>query len=185
MPLKITIPGGSFWDERTELFVTTKATSLTLEHSLLAIHKWESKWHKHFLGNKNLTEEEVRDYIRCMTITQNVDPKVYSIIPSDQIEKIEKYIADPMTATVFSEDPYAPKKKPEILTAEVIYYYMLKCNIPLEFEKRHINHLMTLIRVVGEKDTPPDKRPKMTADQLYARNKALNKKNREKLHTRG
>lgn len=184
MPLKIVIPGGSFWDERTELFVNIKSTSIMLEHSLLAIHKWESKWHKPFLSTKNKTDEEALDYIRCMTITQNVNPNIYSIIPEDQMALINKYISDPMTATTFPEEPDNTGKK-ETLTAEIIYYYMLESHIPLDFEKRHINQLMTLIRVFGIKNTPPDKRKKLSPAQIIARNKRINEENKRKLNTEG
>ena len=117
--LKITIPDQELWDERRERFINVKGAALRLEHSLVSLSKWESKWHKPFLGNKDKTEEETVDYIRCMTLTQNVNPLVYSLIDQSVMKQVSDYIADSMTATWFSkEDRSAPSR--EVVTAEIV-----------------------------------------------------------------
>ena len=144
--LKITIPGQEFWDEEKEVFVNTKGATLQLEHSLVSLSKWESKWHKPFLGNGDKTVEETVDYIRCMTLTQNVNPSVYDFITNEIIGRVSDYIDDSMTATWFSkEDKSSPNR--EVITAEIIYYWMIALNIPFECQKWHLNRLLTLIRV--------------------------------------
>lgn len=181
--LKITIPDQHGWNPVTEEFVDVKGTSLILEHSLVSLQKWESKWHKPYLGKTEKSSEEIIDYIRCMTITQNVDPSVYNYIPREEIERIAKYIDDPMTATTFSNGgPAGRRGSSEIVTAEVIYYWMIALNIPMEYRKWHLNQLLTLIRVCEIKQDPGKK---MGRGELNARNRALNAQRRAKMHSRG
>lgn len=179
--LQITIPGGELYDERTEEFVYCKDTTLRLEHSLVSLRKWESKWCKSFLSNRNKTDEELLDYIRCMTITQNVDPEVYLNLTPANIAEINKYIEAPMTATTFSEDKNS-KKNREVVTAELIYYWMIALNIPLECQTWHLNQLLTLIRVCNIKNQPPKKRKARDTINSYA---ALNNARKKQLNTRG
>ena len=124
--LKITIPDTEAFDPKTNEFITVKGQTIALEHSLVSISKWESKWHIPYLMEKNKTTEQVYDYIRCMTLTQHVDPKVYMCIPPEELKRINDYISDSMTATWFSEDK---KKKGgpfgEVITSEIIYYWMV------------------------------------------------------------
>ena len=103
--LLITIPAAELWDEKRELFITTKERTLKLEHSLVSLSKWESKWCKPFLSRKEKTTEETIDYIRCMTLTQNVPPEAYSFLTNENVEAINRYIEAPMTATWFSNTP--------------------------------------------------------------------------------
>lgn len=168
--LEITIPGAELWDESKQEFISTNTQILRLEHSLVSISKWESKWKKAFLGNQEKTFEETIDYIKCMTITQNVDPNVYNYLTKENIEEIHKYIGDPMTATTISENKNQPVNR-EIMTAEVIYYYMIALNIPFECQKWHLNRLLTLIKVCSIKNQPPKK---MGKNELLKRNAALN-----------
>ena len=179
--LQITIPANELWDERNEVFINVKETTLQLEHSLVSLSKWESKWNKPFLTNNNKTTDEILDYIRCMTITQHVDPNIYMAFTSDNIKQVTDYIALPMTATTFSniKNP-APSR--EIITTELIYYWMIAFNIPFECQKWHLNRLLTLIKVCNVKNQKPEK---MSKSQLMSRNAALNAARRKKLNTRG
>lgn len=179
--LTIHIPESEGFDENTNEFINVKACTLTLEHSLVSIAKWESKWKKPFITDKQKTEEEFRDYIRCMTLTTQVDPIVYSFLTPENMKQIMDYIEDPMTATWFS-DKDKKKKSKEVLTAEVIYYMMITQQIPMECQKWHINRLMTLIRVCSEKNAP---KKKMSKSDIYARNKALNAQRRAKYNSKG
>lgn len=179
--LQITIPACEQWDEAKNEFVYTKVQTLQLEHSLISISKWESKWNKAFLSKNEKTYEETVDYIKCMTITQNVDPSVYLRLTNENIEQINQYIDAPMTATYFMEDD---DKKPsrETITAELIYYWMIALNIPFECQKWHLNRLLTLVKVCNIKNAPPKKRSK---GDIMRRNAKLNAARRAKHHTRG
>lgn len=179
--LSITIPKNEYWDSRNEIFITVPETKLSLEHSLVAISKWESKWQKPFLGKNDKSDEELRDYIRCMTITQNVDPNVYYFITKKNYDDILAYINSPMTATTFGKNTPGPKKK-EIITSELIYYWMISNNIPFECQKWHINRLLTLIRICGIKNTPSKK---MKRSDILRQNASLNEARRRAMHTSG
>lgn len=179
--LQIIVPAVELWDEEKQLFINIKEHKLQLEHSLVSISKWESKWCKPFLSRNDKTVEEVLDYIKCMTITQNVDSEVYNYLTEDNFAAINEYIDAPMTATTFSEDRLG-KTNREIVTSELIYYWMISLNIPIKFEKWHLNRLLTLIRVCNIKNAPPKK---MSAREIMARNAALNAERRKKLNTKG
>lgn len=183
--LQIDVPAsaGEFWDEQNNKFIqiNTKATTLVLEHSLVSLSKWESKWCKPFIGRELKTTEETIDYIRCMTLTQNVDPNVYLVLSADNINKIKDYINAPMTATTIKEDNMNPRSR-EVITSELIYYWMITLNIPVDFQKWHLNRLLTLIRVCNIKNKPPKK---MSQRDLMSRNTALNAARRNRLHSRG
>ncbi len=179
--LEITIPGQELWDEKKEQFVNTKGIILQLEHSLASLSKWESKWHKPFLTKDEKNVEEVVDYIRCMTLTQNVDPSVYDFITNDVIGQVSDYIENPMTATWFSkEDKGSPSR--EVITAEIIYYWMTMCNIPFDCEKWHLNRLLTLIRVCNTKNAP---QRKLSFKEIAKRNAALNAARRKAYKSKG
>jgi len=179
--LRITIPAVEQWDERKQEFVTTKEQTLQLEHSLVSLSKWESKWCKAFLTKQEKTFEETLDYIKCMTITQNVDPEVYNYLTNKNIEEINNYIDAPMTATYFSDDKTAKSSRGQI-TAELIYYWMIALNIPFECQKWHLNRLLTLIKVCNIKNQPPKKRSRK---EIMSRNAALNAARRKQLNTKG
>lgn len=157
MSVKIIVPEQQFWDEKNEVFIYTKGGVLQLEHSLLSISKWEKKWHKAFLGDKKKSPEETLDYIRCMTINQNVSPEIYDFLTSKNMKDISDYINDSMTATWFSDDKKNKKIGGRIVTAELIYNWMIDLNIPMDFKKEHINSLITLMRV-REAEHRPKKR---------------------------
>lgn len=180
--LQIAVPmSAEGWDEEKQEFVEPTYQMLQLEHSLVSISKWESKWNKSFLSNPNKTNEEVSDYIKCMTITQNVKPEVYAHLSTDNINKINEYIAAPMTATYFSEDK-SKRSGRESVTAELIYYWMIALNIPFQCEKWHLNRLLTLIRVCNIKNTPPKKRNRR---DILSQQAALNQARRQQLNTKG
>lgn len=178
--LQIVIPAQEVYDEEHQLFIDLPEVKLSLEHSLVSISKWESKWHKPYLHSEK-TDEEVLDYIRCMTITQNVDPNVYRRMPVSELKKIIAYIDDSMTATTFRDDPHA-KKNRQIITSEVVYAMMFNFNISKECEKWHLNRLFTLLRVCGEMNAPSKK---MSKKDILRQNKALNEARRAKMKSRG
>lgn len=181
----VTIPAREFYDETKNEFVTTKETRLSLKHSLLSLSKWESKWKKPFLDPKVAkTREETLDYIRCMTLTQNVDPLIYASIDTETIDRVNKYINDSATATWFSTPEGKTKASPsrEKVTSELIYYWMITFNIPFEAEKWNLNRLMTLIEVCQVKNQPGKQ---MSTGQILRRNAALNAQRRAKAHSKG
>lgn len=177
--LTIKVPATEVYSEETG-FVNIKETTLTLEHSLKSISKWESKWHKSFLSTKNKTDEEIISYIKCMTINKINDDLVYSFLTKDNLDSIIHYIEDSHTATTINDND--TKKSNDIVTSELIYYWMITLNIPYEFENWHINRLLTLIRVCNIKNQPPKK---MSRAEIMARNKALNDARKVKAHTTG
>jgi hypothetical protein len=179
--LQITIPGTEYYDEKAELFVTAKETVLQLEHSLISLSKWESKWNKPFLGKDQKTAEECADYVRCMTLTQNVDPVVYNGVTPGLYELVNRYIEAPMSATWFKNSKGGPLNR-EVVTAEIIYYWMIALNIPFECQKWHLNRLVTLIRVCNLKNAP---QKKMSRKDVLSRNRALNASRRQNLRTKG
>lgn len=168
--LIIKLPEQEFFDQSTSEFLSCKACTLKLEHSLISISKWEEKWKKPFLTDKEKTPEETIDYVRCMTVNNNVDPSVYGRLSMSAVQQINDYISDPMTATTFSEDNNK-KKNREVVTAELIYYWMIALQIPFECQKWHLNRLITLIRVCNIKNEPPKK---MSKADIYRQNAALN-----------
>lgn len=180
MSIEISIPETRLWDPVKEEFLYVKSQKLLLEHSLLSISKWEAKWKKPYL-NSEKTPIEVVDYIRCMTLTKNVDPNVYYAIPATELEKLQNYILDPMTATTITNHE---QKRPgrEVITAEILYWQMAQLNIDLEWEKRHLNRLITLIQVCAIKSQPPKK---MSKAEIAKQNKALNAARRKRHNSRG
>lgn len=189
MPKKIVIQPKELFDEKENRFITVKETTLVLEHSLISISKWESKWKKPFLVEGSLSNvEEVLDYIKCMTVTPvNVPDEVYLGITKENIEEIVAYIQDPMTATWFGEDknPNHRRRKKEVLTSEVIYWQMIALEIPQAYEKWHLNRLLTLIRVCSAKNEEMSGDNKMSKDAIRRQNAALNAQRRAKMHSKG
>lgn len=179
--LRITISPDEQWDEEKQEFVYPKSQTLQLEHSLVSLSKWESKWGKPFLSKQEKTFEETLDYVKCMTLTQNVNPEVYNHLNTRHIDQINRYIDAPMTATSFMEEKVG-KSGREQVTAEIIYYWMIALNIPFECQKWHLNRLLTLIRVCNIKNAPPKKRSRR---EIMRRNAALNAARRKQFNSRG
>jgi len=178
--LKITIPAIEQWDESKNEFFYSKEHTLQLEHSLVSLSKWESQWSKPFLSKEDKTVDETIDYIRCMTITQNVDDSIYKLLTNENILTIHKYIEADMTATKFRKSLNGPNR--EIITAEVIYYWMISMNITFECHKWHLNRLLTIINVCNIKNAPPKK---MNQQELISRNAELNAARKKSLGTGG
>lgn len=180
--LPITIPPVEAYDDTKEEFVILeKEQTLQLEHSLVSISKWESKWCKPFLSNEEKSIEETVDYIKCMTLTKNIRPKVYDRITDSHIRQVNAYIKAPMTATTIREDKNS-KKNTRIMTSELLYYYMIAFNIPVEFQKWHLNRLITLIKVCEAESKPAKKRSDAEIRADYA---AINAANRKKFKSKG
>lgn len=180
--LRITIPPSEEFDEAKQEFIYLKEQTLQLEHSLVSLSKWESKWCKSFLSEEPMTWEETLDYIRCMTITQNVKPEVYERLTEANVKEIEDYINAPMTASTVNEPKTGKKGSSERVTSELIYYWMTVLNIPFECEKWHLNRLIMLIKIANVKNNPPKK---MRNSEILKRNAALNESRLKKLNTRG
>lgn len=179
--LRITVPAVEYWDEKENQFLYRKEQTLQLEHSLVSLSKWESKWKKAFLGKEEKTSEETLDYIRCMTITQNVDPEVYSRLTNENIRAVNEYIGESQTATTFRKERGGGLNR-ETITSELIYYWMIAYNIPPEYQKWHLSRLLTLIRICTIKNAPPKKRSK---NEIMRDNAALNAARRAKFGTKG
>ena len=173
------LPGQESFNESTGEFVQGEDKIYPIEHSLVSLSKWESKYEKPFLSKEEKTPEEVVDYIIMMS-DNKLTVEDLNTLPSESIDDLMKYLESKQTATWFSKQDDKPSR--EIITAELIYFWMISFNIPVEFENWHINRLMTLIRVCSEKNAPPKKRSK--AD-IMARNRELNRQRRAKMNTEG
>ena len=181
----IHVPALEYFNEKTETFEQHPAQRYKLEHSLLSISKWESKWHKPFIQQdqtKAKTLAEELDYIRCMAVGEPPDEKTLYAIPVDELQRVSDYINDSMTATWFNEKKNRPRQERRQITSEIIYYWMIRHSIPFECEKWHLNRLLTLIRVcnieAGEKQ-------KMDKKEAMAQRKAVNAARKRKYNTRG
>lgn len=180
--LTITVPiSPEGWDEIKQEFVEPQHVTLQMEHSLISLSKWESKWRKPFYSKKEVSSEEMLDYIKCMTLTEGVDDDVYNHLTEKNVDEIKKYIENPMTATTFRKDNKS-QANGETITSELIYYWMISSNVPFECQYWHLNRLLTLIRVCSIKNNPPKKRSKR---DIMSQNAALNAARRKQLNTKG
>ena len=179
--LTIKVPGKEFFDTVLQEFVSVDDVVLELEHSLVSLSKWESKFEKPFLGSAEKTDEEVLAYIEAMILTEDYPSDIIKRLSKDNIKEINSYIEAKMTATWFNDKKPA-KKNNEVITAEVIYYWMITFNIPIEFQYWHLNRLFTLIKVFSVKNTKPEK---MSKRDLLAKNRELNAKRKAELGTTG
>lgn len=180
--LTIEVPEQEVYDEKTNRIITVKAKTLQFEHSLISISKWEAKWKRPFLSKEKMTVDQFIDYISFMCLTPNVDKETILCIGKDGFNSISNYINDPMTATWFSNDKIKNGRVRETITSELVYYWMIALNIPMECQKWHFNRLMTLIKICNIKNAPSKK---MKRSEIMARNKALNDARRARLHTSG
>lgn len=178
--LRIVVPGMELFDEAKQEFINYDEQQLELEHSLVSISKWESFWNKPFLGKEDKSAEQIIDYVRCMTVNENVDLEVYGRLTERNLIQINDYINAPMTATTFSELGSKPSR--EIITSEIIYYWMISYNIPFECQHWHLNRLLALIKVCSIKNSPPKK---MSKQEVMERNKRLNAERRARMNTTG
>lgn len=181
------------FDNDKEEFIEVPEYTLHMEHSLVSISKWEAEWEKPFLDDTaQRTREEILSYIKYMTFEQNIPDEIYKTLSSENLKKIDSYIKKKMTATWFREDnkqgqtkKKGPFRRGEVITSELIYFWMIELNIPVEFQKWHINRLLTLIRVCNEKHKEANGDNKMSKKEIMARNKALNAQRRARMKTRG
>lgn len=178
--LTITTPSIELFDDTKGEFITIKPQTINLEHSLVSISKWESKWNKSFLNKDEKTIEETIDYVKCMTISQNINDTSYDHLTANNLKEVQEYLAADMTATKLPGNNKSINR--EIITAEIIYYWMIVLNIPFECQKWHLNRLLMLINVCNLKNTPPKK---MSASEMASRNASINASRRNTLESRG
>lgn len=180
--IRYTIPSIEYYDEDINEFIEypMKILDVDLEHSLVAISKWEAKHHKPFFSNNEMTIDDTLDYICCMDSSETLKIEDVKRLPQSILDGIQDYIKDPMTATTFSDDKTTSNR--DIITSEVIYYDMVAAQIPFECQYWHINRLLTLIRIYSIKSSPPKK---MSKSEILARNRRLNAERRAKYHTKG
>lgn len=169
---RLYVPEREGLNQKTNEFITTKPCILRLEHSLIAISKWESKWHKPFLSGEKHTTAEMRDYVRCMCLDSNVDENVFKVLNAKEIMEILEYIDDPMTGTTFGKQD-DEEQNHEIMSSELLYYYMLANDVPFECEKWHINRLLTLLKICGIKNKAMDTKPKHSKSELLQKYAAI------------
>ena len=181
--LRIKIPPGEYWDERKQEFIKSEGQTILLEHSLVSLAKWEAHWKKPFLSKEPKTRAETIDYIRCMTVTENVDRMIYDTLSNDTINLISNYINESMTATTFADDGKPGPRSREIITAEIIYYWLVALKIPFEpCQNWHLSRLLTLVRVCNIKNQP---KKKGNTRDIMSRNAKLNAERRKRLGTTG
>lgn len=190
--LQIEIPDTELFDENSQTFSTIKGRVLNLEHSLISLAKWESRWNKPFLvefspDKEDLSQEKVIDYIRCMTIDKSVDDAIYNAITPTIFDQVVDYINLPMTATWFKEDKNNGMSRigRDIVTAEILYSAMIELKIPFECQKWHLNRLVTLIRVRSIREEEAANPKKLKKGEILSRNRSLNEARRKKLGSRG
>ena len=179
--LKIIVTKKELFNEATSEFIDIPETTLSLEHSLVSISKWESKHCKSFFSREPKTDDETLDYVKCMTVNTNVPDKVYLGLSAKNLSDIKNYLDSPMTATTVRETG-RPGGGRELLTSELIYYYMIALGIPFECQKWHINRLLMLIKVCNAKNGG---QKKMTKAEQMAQYRSLNQARRAALHTKG
>lgn len=179
--LKITVNIAEKWDEINECFIAEKEKALQLEHSLISVSRWESKWGKPFFSTDKMTTEEAIDYVKCMTLTTGVEPEVYENLSHENMKQIEEYNNAPMTATWFTQTG-SGKPGREQITSEIIYYLMIAYAIPFECQKWHLNRLLTLIKVCKIKNEPAKK---MGKRDTMSRNAAMNAARRKQMNSKG
>lgn len=178
--LKLTIPKSEDFNERTSEFEIHPEVVVELEHSLVSLSKWESKWEKPFLGEDEKSDEQTLDYIKFMCLDENLPEEVFSRFTTPMFEKVRDYIQASMTATWFKEDKGRPSR--EVITSEIIYYWMIQNNVPVEFQYWHLNRLITLLKVCSHKNKPPEK---MNPRDAAAKQRALNEARKAKYNTSG
>jgi len=172
--------GSEFFDEAKQEFVTVEDTVLEMEHSLVSLSKWESKWEVPFLGHDNKSEEQVLDYVKMMIVGPEPTPELFARITNDMITQVNTYINAKMSATWFNDK--AKKGPGRIVTAEIIYYWMISLGIPFECQHWHLNRLLTLIKVCSAENAP---KKKMSRAEAAAQQRTLNEQRLRQLNSTG
>lgn len=179
--LRIIIEGDEVFNDETQTFDTINDVVFDLEHSLISLSKWESEYQKPFLSPGAKTSEEIFGYLKAMVVTPNLDPDVLYDCSQDNIDKIQKYIDSSQSATTFGVMP--DRRGPgEVITSELIYYWLVSFNIPFECQYWHLNRLFSLIRICNIKSGKPRK---MSRNDIAQRNRDLNAQRRAELGTSG
>jgi hypothetical protein len=181
--LQLWVGQDEFLDSETNRFIKTGGTLLMLEHSLASLSKWEETWEVPFISTNRTTEQTI-DYIRCMVLNPDVDDTVLSRLRDPDIVAINEYIGRKMTATTIAESNTKDSNK-RVITAELLYHWMIGNSIPMECQYWHLNKLLMLIRVISEENTPPDKRKKMSRAEIMERNRRLNAERRQQMNSKG
>lgn len=182
--LKLSLPSRDVWDDEKEEFSTIGGQEIELEHSLYTLAGWEAKWHTQFAKNEGLTYKQLLDYIRnFMCQTPNVPSTAWLTLDEETLRKIQEYMEDSHTGTsIKSLKTAKPQTKREVMSAEIIYCYMVQLGIPFECERWHLNRLLTLIDVCAIKSGPPKK---MSRQESIALQRQQNASMRAKLGSRG
>jgi hypothetical protein len=179
--LKLSVSIPEVFNETNNEFIGGHVVDIELEHSLVSLSKWESFFETPFIASKDKTEEQVLWYVEAMTLTPNVPPEVFQNLSQDNVDAINKYINAKMSATWFSEEE-KKKHSREVVTAEIIYYWMISLGVPFECQHWHLNKLLTLIRVCNQKNAPEKK---LTKQEIAERNRDLNAQRKAQLKTAG
>lgn len=179
--LKLIIKETELFNEVDSTFVTGDPVELVLEHSLVSLSKWESITQKAFLTKDGKTPADMRLYVEAMIISPNPPEDVVTRLSDDNMKAINDYIESAESATTFGSMPQ-PRGRGEIVTSELIYFWMITYSIPFECQHWHLNRLLTLIRVCNVKTS---KQKPMSKHELIARNRDLNAKRKAELNTRG
>lgn len=176
------VVGDETFDEETNTFDLSNEIVLDLEHSLVSLSKWESKYQKPFLAPGLKTTEELFGYMEAMVVTPNIDPDVLYRFTQKDLESVQEYIDSSQSATTFGVMPEQRRGQGEIITSELIYYWMVAFNINFECQHWHLNRLFSLIRVCNIKNAKPKR---MTRNEVAMRNREINEQRRKQLNTTG
>ena len=179
--LRIIIPGDEQFDEANDKFLIVGTVAVDFEHSLVSLSKWESKIQKPFLGPDKKTSEDVFEYIKCMVLNKDFDYKKLDKLTNENLSQINSYIDSKETATTFS-DIHERKGRTEVVTSELIYFWMISFNIPFSCETWHLNRLLTLIRICNIKKSKPKI---ISKAEIARRNRDLNAERRARLNSSG
>lgn len=161
-------------------FETEVGGKVSFEYSLRAVYNWEGRWKKPFLKG-DVNEIEMIDFYKEMAL-EKIDER---FITEDVMVILAQYISNPSTATTFSSNNVDGGKNTvngKIHTAEELYALMIMSNIPLEFETRNLNRLLTIMRIIGAKNSPPKK---MNREDILKQNSQLNAERKKKFNTKG
>lgn len=178
--LEIEVPETEYFDDATSLFVKRPGKILRFEHSLLSVSKWEAHFEKAFLSKAEKTPEEMLNYIHYMRLDPGPISDLYSLTKEHFVE-INAYMNSKATATTF-QDRASGRQSTEIITSELMYYWMTAYQIPFECETWHLNRLMALIKICSIKNAP---QKKMRRSEILARNRTLNEQRLSKYNTSG